>query len=99
MRKLSKSEWITLSGAILLINCLTLWCIDVSSSALINEAMMDIAGAYGGKPIDMSMETGLISIFKANPQITYHVAAYINIIITFLMFMIFIHVVAKDEKK
>lgn len=98
-RKIKKSEWIAIAGAILLINGLTLWCIDVSLSALIQQSMMSVAQAYGGNPVELSMETGLVSVFKANPQITYHLALYLNILVTFVAFMIIIHVVVKDEEE
>jgi hypothetical protein len=96
MRKIRKSEWIAITGALLLINGLTLWCIDVSLTAMLNQKMIETAQAVGIKPIG---DYGLASIFQANPVITYHLAIYINLILTFIMFMIILHVVMKNEKE
>ena len=40
MRKLKKSDWIAIAGAILFVNVLTLWCVDISVSALINNGIL-----------------------------------------------------------
>jgi len=40
VKKLKKSDWIVIAGVILFVNVLTLWCIDISVSALINNGIL-----------------------------------------------------------
>ena len=100
MREIEKSDWVAIAGAVLFINLLTLWCIDVSLIALINEAIMATYQALGNTGILLPMDTGMVNgIFEANPALTYHIALYLNAGLSFFMFLIMIHVVMKNGKK
>jgi len=79
MKKLKKSDWIAIAGAILFVNLLTLWCIDISVSALINNGIL------------------VNGFFVNDPMKTYHIALYANGLLNFLIFMIVVHILMKEE--
>jgi hypothetical protein len=99
MRKLKPSDWVAIAGFALFFNVLSLWCIDISVSAIVNQAIMQTYIALGNAVIPIPMGGLGNGFFKSDPTMTYHVGLYINAGVNFLMFMIIIHKVVKDEKR
>ena len=90
-----------IAGTILVINVMTLWCIDVSVSAMVYNAMMATYQALGNTPLNLSMPfAGMTNgILTVDPVLMYHIALYLNVILNVSMFMIVVHKVIKDDEK
>jgi len=100
MRKLKPSDWVAIAGFALFLNVLSLWCIDISVTALVNQAIIATYLALGNVGIPLPMDAGLVNgFFTANSTMTYHIGLYLNGGMNFLMFLIIIHKVINDEKK
>jgi len=99
MKKLKTSDWVALAGFALFLNILTLWCIDISVSALVNQAIIQTYLALGNTGIPIPMGGLVNGIIKADPTFTYHIGLYLNGGVSFFMFLIIIHRVIKDEKE
>jgi hypothetical protein len=84
-----------IAGAIILVNVLTLWCIDVSVSALMFEKMAETANALGQSA---GTDGKLVGFYEANPTLTYHLGLCLNILMNFSMFLIIVFLVSKRGK-
>ena len=94
MIELKKSEWITVIVSIVIFQILSLWCIDVSTSAMMIEGY-GIQNGVEGTP--QALLTN--GFFQHNPVITYHVSLFWLVISSFLIALISIHHVSREEEK
>jgi len=91
---IKKSNWIAIFAFLFFLNILALWCVDVSQTAMINQAICSTQKQMGYEVISEGYLTN--GLFKADPMVTYHVAIGVNLVSNFLMLLIIIHLIWKD---
>jgi len=94
MIELKKSDWIAVIISIVIFQILSLWCIDVSTSAMMIER-------YGIQNGVEEMPPALLTngFFQQNPVITYHISLFWLVISSFLIALISIHHIDKGGEK
>ena len=87
MIKINNSDWRAIIILVLVFQIICLWSIDISTSAIINIKTV-------GKEYSSYLTNGF---FKQDPYITYHLALFITIILSFFITLISIHHIDKNE--
>lgn len=92
MKKLKKSDWTAIIVSLVILQIISLWCIDISTSAMI---IREYGEHYSDEDISsLSLTNGF---FQQNPVVTYHLSLFWLIISLFLIALISIHQI-NDEK-
>lgn len=86
MNKFKKSDWIAIVVFLVIIQIISLWCIDISISAMNIKEYSDERGLEELKNISLTN-----GFFKHNPIVAYHISLFLLIISFFIMALISIH--------
>jgi hypothetical protein len=91
MKKLKKSDWSAIIVFLVILQIMSLWCIDISISAMrVREY-----GSLNG--IEEMSTLGLTNgFFQQNPIVTYHLSLFCLIISFFIIALIAIHNINDD---
>ena len=89
MIKLKRSDWTAIIISLVILQILSLWCIDVSISAM-------TIGEYGIQNGDASSISLTNGFFQLNPVTSYHISLFWLIISFFLIALISIHQINND---
>ena len=88
MFKIKKCDWRAIILLILVFQILSLWCIDISTSAMILENSQT-------EQQDSYVTNGF---FMINPSVTYHISLFWLIISSFLLTLIAFHHIDQYEE-
>jgi hypothetical protein len=94
--KLQKSDKIAVLMFCLIIQISCLWCIDVSTTGMIDKILTD---AYKAFNPSVAIKEGVMTngFFKSDPFIMYHLSLYGLILSTFLLALMCVHTLIKDK--
>lgn len=81
--KIQRDDWLAIGIFIVIFQILCCWCIDISTSALINNPDAVLTNSWN----------------TVSPMFTYHVGLYGIIITTCLTVLILLHVILKEKKE
>ena len=89
--KLKKSDWTAIIITLVILQILSLWCIDVSISAI---TVREYGIQNGIEASSMHLTNGF---FQLDPVVTYHISLFWLIISLFLIALISIHQISDDR--
>lgn len=92
MRKMKKSDWGAIVILILVFQILSMWSIDISTSAMMAGRYDAQNGNEGASSVYLT--NGFI---KQNPLVTYHISLFWLVISSFLLALVSIHHIDGDE--
>jgi len=85
-KPLGRGDWLCVIVFLLVINIISLWCIDISASAMLAEKIVPVAMVTNG-------------FIMNNPAQTYHIGMYGVVLSTVLLVFICIHIMLKNIDK
>ena len=94
MKKIKNSNWVVIFAFLFFINVLSLWCMDLSQTAMIDNAIINTQKEYGVEVLSEGYLTN--GIFNADPMLSYHLSMLINLVINFLILMLVVHLLVRD---
>lgn len=91
MKKFKKSDWTAIIVFLVFIQIISLWCIDVSISAINVREFGRNNGIQQMSSLDLTN-----GFFQQNPIVAYHISLFLLIISFFVIALISIHQINDD---
>lgn len=91
MKKFKKSDWTAIVVFFVIVQIISLWCIDVSISAM---SVREYGENVGNE--DLSSLGLTNGFFKQNPIVSYHLSLFLLIISFFIVALVSIHQINDD---
>ena len=88
MLRIKKSDWRAIILLIIVFQILALWCIDISTSAMLMQSTAPEGQVY--------LSNGFV---LQDPSVTYHICLYWLVISSFLLTLITFHHMDSEEEK